>query len=174
MVWTRNGYEKATMGPRESTFEPQISSEDSILPATPLDIVRASVVPPTFEIAASTLTTPTVCTVTEQGAPAIGTQGSEVLTPGPQHKPRGRPKGSRNKRPLKGSKVAIGTEANGEDVGLIQNQLILLPVEHQESDGAMTRARRALLMGQRMGMSCDCSEESALKSIAAQIQARRS
>lgn len=92
-------------------------------------------------------------------------------TPEPASRPRarGRPKGS-----LKKPRPSSSTSDDREGVGVSQNQLIVLPQDLQEPNGIMTRARRALLMGQRMGMSYNCSEEEALRSIDAQIHLRRS
>lgn len=52
------------------------------------------------------------------------------------------------------------------------NQLMVLPVEYQQPQGVMTRAKSAMLMGKRLGMIYDSSDEEAVRGIASQIAAR--
>lgn len=91
----------------------------------------------------------------------------QIPQPKTSNRSRGRPKGSQNK-----NKVASVAPSLAGDSTL--NQLIVVPQGTREANGAMTRARRALLMDQMMGMTYECSDEEALRGIASQIQARRS
>lgn len=47
----------------------------------------------------------------------------------------------------------------------VNNQLIVLPHEFQEPHGILTRARSAILMGKRLGMEYDCTDDFASKGI---------
>lgn len=55
-----------------------------------------------------------------------------------------------------------------------ERHLMLLPTELSKPRGVMTRVRSALLMGKRLSLVYNCSNEVALNHIAAQIYARRS
>lgn len=96
------------------------------------------------------------------------------LTPSTQSpRPRGRPKGSSKK---KGKLAHVATTPilapSPPPLPAADNQLMVLPIEFQQPQGIMTRAKSAMLMGKRLGMIYDCSDEEVMKGIASQIAAR--
>lgn len=54
----------------------------------------------------------------------------------------------------------------------VNNQLMVLPTEFQNPQGVLTRERSAMLMGKRLGLVFECSDEEATRGIASQIAAR--
>lgn len=54
----------------------------------------------------------------------------------------------------------------------IGKELMVLPAELSEPYGVLTRARSAILIGKRLGMTYDCTDGVAQFQIAAQINSR--
>ncbi|XP_057446145.1 uncharacterized protein LOC130738224 [Lotus japonicus] len=109
-----------------------------------------------------------------RGHPKKKKEGKRALLDVPR-RPRGRPK-----KPMAGvAKETLqvlpcdGEVEDARDAGSLGRELMVLPVELSEPYGIMTRARSVVLMGKRLGMVFDCSDDVATYQIAAQINARR-
>lgn len=90
---------------------------------------------------------------------------------------RGRPKKVEKrgrKQDLAAARTEVATtEVAVEDIDSTGRELMLFSSEFFEPRGVLTRARSALLMGHRLGLVHDCTDDVALNQIAAQILARR-
>lgn len=95
-------------------------------------------------------------------------------------KPRGRPRkaekgGIKKKEKMQLKNWTSGTtraEDAAEVAEPIGKELMVLPAERSEPYDILTRARSAVLMGKRLGMTFDCTDGVAEYQIAAQIRAR--